>query len=203
VEKLETVIRDIFTTDGEYYISPILECDRDNYTELHRQINGEGSLYLNPVSKDMMWEQTLDGEDRVYSIFNKDDIYCGSLELQNPKSNTPELGINLLETMRKKGIAKRTIAMFAKHVYEIQEMDYFIIRISSNNPHSRHVFEKMGAELIGKEEGSFKKFLKQYGNLVGGVEKGEELFKQFFDEDSENEVIYRYKLLPEIFLKPV
>jgi hypothetical protein len=98
VGKLKTVLRDIFATDGEYYISPILECDRDNYTELHRQINGEGSLYLNPVSKDI---------------------------------------------------------------------------------------------------------LKQYGNLVGGVEKGEELFKQFFDEDSENEVIYRYKLLPEVLGKQV
>jgi RimJ/RimL family protein N-acetyltransferase len=203
VGKLKTVLRDIFATDGEYYISPILECDRDNYTELHRQINGEGSLYLNPVSKDMMWEQTLDGEDMVYSIFNKDDMYCGSLELQNPQSKTPELGINLLETMRNKGIAQRIIALFAKHIYEIKEVDYFLIRISSNNPHSRHVFEKMGAELIGKEEGSFKKFLKQYGNLVGGIEKGEELFKQFFDEDSENEVIYRYKLLPEVLGKQV
>jgi RimJ/RimL family protein N-acetyltransferase len=63
--------------------------------------------------------------------------------------------------MRNKGITQRIIAMFAKHVYEIQEVDYFLIRISSNNQHSRHVFEKIGAELIGKEEGSFKKFLKQ------------------------------------------
>jgi hypothetical protein len=96
VGKLKTVFRNIFATDGEYCISPILECDRDSYTELHRQINGEGSLYLNPVSKDI---------------------------------------------------------------------------------------------------------LKQYGNLVGGVEKGDELIKQFFDEDSENEVIYRYKMLLEVFLK--
>jgi hypothetical protein len=71
VWKLKTVLRDIFATDGEYYISPILECDRDNYTELHRQINGEGSLYLNPVSKDMMWEQTLAGEELFKQFFDE------------------------------------------------------------------------------------------------------------------------------------
>jgi hypothetical protein len=71
VGKLKTVLRDIFATDGEYYISPILECDRDNYTELHRQINGERSLYLNPVSRDMMWEQTLAGEELFKQFFDE------------------------------------------------------------------------------------------------------------------------------------
>lgn len=32
----------------------------------------------------MMWEQVLEGEDKVFSVFEINGDYCGSLELQNP-----------------------------------------------------------------------------------------------------------------------
>lgn len=49
--------RVIYATDGEYTIYPIVAEDCEDYVELHRQIKGENTLFLNPYSKDIMWEQ--------------------------------------------------------------------------------------------------------------------------------------------------
>ena len=36
-----------YTTDGEYSIYQLADEDRYNYTELHRQTNGDTTLFLN------------------------------------------------------------------------------------------------------------------------------------------------------------
>ena len=136
--------REVFATDSEFTICSIADEDRDDYVELHRQLNGETSLYLNPLSKDMMWEQILNNADSVFSLFTANGDYCGSIELQHSDSNTPEIGIDLLESKRNQGIAPKAVRLFAKKVYEIRKVEYFVIRISSKNLHSQHVFEKMG-----------------------------------------------------------
>lgn len=100
---------------------------------------------MNPVSKDMMWEQILKNADSVFSLFTVKEDYCGSIELQQPDSGTPEIGIDLLENKRNQGIAPKALQLFARRVCEIRKVDYFLIRISSNNLHSKYVFEKMGA----------------------------------------------------------
>lgn len=73
--------REMYATDGEFTLYPIADEDRGNYVELHRQLNGNETLFLNPYCKDMMWEQVLSGKDKVYSIFNNNGEYCGSMEL--------------------------------------------------------------------------------------------------------------------------
>lgn len=59
-------------------------------------------------------------------------------------NNTPEIGIDLLENKRNQGIGPKEVRLFARRVCEIRTIDYFLIRISSNNMHSKYVFEKMG-----------------------------------------------------------
>ncbi len=43
--------RKIFAADGEFTICPIANEDRSDYVELHRQLNGEKSLYCESVIK--------------------------------------------------------------------------------------------------------------------------------------------------------
>lgn len=38
--------REIYATDGEYTLLPISDEDRENYIELHRQLNGKQTLFL-------------------------------------------------------------------------------------------------------------------------------------------------------------
>lgn len=72
----------IFAADEDFIICNISDADRSDYVELHRQLNGESSLYLNPISKDMMWEQILNNADSVFSLFTRKEDYCGSIKLQ-------------------------------------------------------------------------------------------------------------------------
>lgn len=183
--------REIFATDGEFIICVISDDDRKDYVELHRQLNGETSLYLNSLSKDMMWEQTLNHAENVFSLFTTDGDYCGSIELQHSDSNTLEIGIDLLESKRNKGITPKAVRLFAKKVCEEKKVDYFLIRISSNNLHSQNVFEKMGAVKIGEEESAFSKFVERFGEIA--EEKGQNLedYKYLFGENGD-EVVCRY-----------
>lgn len=118
----------VYVSDNEFIICPIADEDRDNYVELHRQINGEHTLFLNEHCKDMMWEQVLEGEDKVFSVFEINGDYCGSLELQNPDSDTPEIEIDLFENKRNKGIAPKVVKLLAKRCYKDRKVDYFLIR---------------------------------------------------------------------------
>lgn len=187
--------REIFAADGEFIICMISDGDRKGYVELHRQLNGEASLYLNPLSKDMMWEQTLNHAESIFSLFTADGEYCGSIELQHPDSDTPEIGIDLLENKRNKGIASKAVRLFAKRVCEEKEVNYFLIRISSANLHSQHVFEKMGAVKIGEKESAFSKFVEVFGEIAGEAEQDLEGYKYLFGKHGD-EVVYCYRLDP-------
>lgn len=196
--------RKIFAADEEYLIIPINDEDRDDYVELHRQLNGNETLFLNPICKDMMWEQVLNGKDKIYSIFSKESEYCGSIELQKPETNTPEIGIDLLENKRNQGIGPRTVKIFAKAFYEVSKVDYFLIRISSRNTHSKHVFEKMGVIPLRTTEGVFKTFMKDFKGRISdtaSVDEIEENLMRFWGENAESaeeESVYEYKLTPEL-----
>lgn len=197
--------REIYATDGEYTIHPIVDSDRENYVELHRQLNGEETLFLNPYCKDMMWEQVLGGRDKVFSIYDINDEYCGSMELQRPETDVPEIGIDLIESKRNKGIAARVIKLLAKRAYQDKPVEYYLIRISSRNPHSKHVFEKMGVIPIRTTESTFKIFMKSFKEAMGDIDVSDEvqdrLRKRFAEsENLEEEVVYEYKLVPEMFL---
>lgn len=132
-------------------------------------------------------------------LFTRKGDYCGGIELQQPNSKTPEIGIDLLENKRNQGIAPKAVRLFARRVYEIKKVDYFLIRISSNNQHSKYVFEKMGAVKIGEEETDFVKFAERFRKTA--EENGQDLdkFKHLFRE-SDDEVVYCYNLNPNTFL---
>lgn len=196
--------REIYASDGKYMLFQISDDDRDSYVELHRQLNGESTLFLNPHCKDMMWEQVVDvNEDIVYSIYDNNGEYCGSIELQNYDSATPEIGIDLLENKRNKGIASEVVRLFAKRVYEERQVEYFLIRISSKNQHSRHVFEKMGVIFIGTTESPFDVIMRNCKNVLeemNGNASTQDGLEKDICKDSEKEIIYEYKLIPELFL---
>ncbi len=80
--------------------------------------------------------------NRKYIRYATDGEYCGSIEIQHQEADTPEIGIDLLENKRNKGIAPKVVVILAKRAYQDKTVEYYLIRISSRNPHSKHVFEK-------------------------------------------------------------
>ncbi len=69
--------RKVFVSDEDFIIYNISDADKSDYMELHRQLNGEASLYLNPISKDMMWEQILNNADSVFRYLQERGIIVG------------------------------------------------------------------------------------------------------------------------------
>lgn len=59
----------------------------------------------------------------MFSIFNHDGEYCGSIEIQHPEADTPEIGIDLLENKRNKGIAPKVVVMLAKELIRIKRLN--------------------------------------------------------------------------------
>lgn len=198
--------REIYASDGEYNLLKIAADDRDNYVELKRQLNGEQSLFFNPYCKDMMWQYILEEKDNItYSIFDSYGEYCGSVELQHYKEDIPEIGIELMEKKRNMGIAVKVVKLLAKRAYMDKKVDYFLIRISSNNSHSKYVFEKMGVIPIGIKESNFNKFINTYQENIRNTDNNEDIeniIRPYFDicSNLKEEVIYEYKLIPELFL---
>ena len=190
-------------TDGEGYILyPITDIDKENYVELQIQLEGENSLFYNPISREKLWNEMINDENnKYYSIFDDNGNYCGCIELQNCISETPEIGLNLVESKRNQGIAANVVKLLVQKVCKEQDIDYFLIKILSNNSHSKHVFEKIGAVPIGEEDRNYTLFLKVLGNSLDedSLKRIYDTAKTYMDGD-ENEFVYRYKLLPEAFL---
>lgn len=180
-----------FTSNNKYRLYPIAEEDREEYVELHRQVNGENTLFKNPMVMDLMWEETINGKTKVYSIYNMEGQFCGSIELQKPTSDTPEIGIDLLESYRNKGVAPSVVPLFAKAVCKQRNVQYFIIRITASNSHSKHVFEKLGAEFIEEEESLYKKIMKKFIGLRESTEEASKLAEKY---EADDEPVYVYKL---------
>lgn len=191
--------REIYATDGEYKIAPLSENDRENYAKSQKQLNAN-SLFSDPICKDYMWKQALGDDDfKIFVIFDGNDEYCGSIELPNPQSETPELGINILESKQNKGIAPRTIKLFAEKLYSEKPFKYFIIKISSENTHSKYVFEKLGAVYSDTVENDFNLFIKKIRKEMKGVELSRDTLndiEKIFGENAETETVYEYKLYP-------
>lgn len=180
-----------FTFNNKYRLYPIAEENREDYVELHRQVNGENTLFKYPMVMDLMWEETINGKTKVYSIYNMEGKFCGSIELQKPTSYTSEIGIDLLESFRNKGVAPSVVPLFAKAVCKQQNVQYFKIRITASNSHSKHVFEKLGAKFIEEEESSYKKIMKKIIGLKEGAEEASKLADKY---EADDEPVYVYKL---------
>lgn len=194
--------REIYATDGEYTLCPIAEEDREIYCELCKQVSENPELYYEHISKKSIWSTVLYMSDKNYSIFDRDGDYCGNVSLQRPESKEPEIGVDLMEGKRNKGIAARAIKMLAKKAYEENGYESFTIRALEKNTHSRHMIEKLGAVLENKEN----PYRRRIDNLLKSAEKTECedtkkcLIKTAEDFEQCTEIAYVYRYTPDMFI---
>lgn len=196
--------KEIYAAGEGYILYPLSDIDRDNHVELKRQVNGDNTLFLNPATKDIMWNAAIRRDkDILFSIYEENGEYCCCIELQNFRSTTPEIGIDLMESKSNHGIAAKAVRLLVQKVCAEQSVDYFLIKIMSNNPHSRHVFEKMGAEFIGEEDRPFIAMMKEINDsaIKEKLNSMADVIKAQMNDTDDNAVVYRYKLLPDTLNK--
>ncbi len=195
---------DVYTTDGYLSLIKLSEEDKDNYIELLKQISEINGFYDNPDNVELVWRTAFSRNELDYSIYDASGEYCGNIVLNHWEEPTPEIGIDLVEPKRNKGIAAKCIKLLARRVYEERnDIEHFILRVSSGNPHSRHMIEKMGAIYIGEEETLIKLAMKVIKDVMEGEDykKVQDRYREFLEKkpEAEKEVVYRYKLTSDVF----
>lgn len=186
--------REILVHNDRYALSKLLESDREEYVELQRQINGDTTFFLNPLSKDIMWDSAL-SDKGLFIILDEEMNLCGSVELKD-ESRTPEIGISILEKCRNKGIARNAVDLLMELTYDPENIDYYLVRIEIDNAHSRHVFEKMGAEFLGEDMSTLNRF-KEYLEKNSWEEKHKEQLSDLYSMFEGNAKVIQYKLEPK------
>lgn len=182
--------REIYATDGEITIYHLSEDDMEEYLKLYF-----GNEEIDEFIKRIAFKHT----DNNYSIYDKNDEYCGNLDLQNPNSNTPEFGIELVENKRNQGIGPKAIKLFAKDTYNRRNIKYFILRAKRSNTHSRHVLEKLGCTYVETEPNRIKEYVAELEKIMERP-LSEKAKKIALSPPDENEEIMIYKYMPDAFL---
>ena len=146
-------MRRIIATTDRLYIREIEDGDQDLVYTLSQEssvLSGmqQDKEYIE-LYKKFNWEEAT--KPTIYNgmIFLKDtDEFVGKICMQYIDRPTPELGIDIMKAYQNKGLAPEAIYAFCNHYFTSSGVSEIMVRISKENAHSIHVFEKLGAEYV-------------------------------------------------------
>lgn len=78
------------------------------------------------------------------------ETFVGRICMKHINETMPELGIEILNTYQNKGYGPEAIKAFCKWYANEYNVNEVSVRIKIENTHSIHIFEKLGAKLIGQ-----------------------------------------------------
>ena len=175
------------------------EEDKENYIALFK----ENSLVANAVGDEQgkefcefTWEKNKE-ENAIYiSVFDPSGKeYLGNLIIRYPDKEMPELGLDILRKYQRRRFGYNSVKLLCKTLSK--EIEYFLVRVYSDNVASNALVRLLGAEEIGNEVNEFEAIITRMKSALGdaiaelpGLSKEEE--KAMFDK---NYIIqYRLKL---------
>lgn len=204
MQKTDYFLEDGMFAETEHYI--MKECcaaDKESYVALYK----ENSIFASATSGmnkkefddyvEFAWTSFAEEDAIRVSVFKKDTSeYIANIVLRNLNSDTPELGIDVLQNFQRQGIASEVIPKFASRIMELQKINYFLVRIYSDNVASTELFKKLGAVYIGNELSEVAAFLMKAKDLLG--EKYDELLESHseVEETANQNYIVHYKYIP-------
>lgn len=191
--------REIYISDENYYLSMLTEEDKDEYMKLFMEVNATTDYFESQENFNIIWKAAMARKNQ-FSIFNKSGNYCGNIMLKYQETEHPEIGIDIVDLYRNQGIAPRIIKLFARKKYEEHPVEYYVLRVSSKNLHSKHVIEKMGAIPDDSEDLFFQRIVDVCKEILGeeSYGKAKKQAEEILYVDDEK--IYQYKYLPILFL---
>ncbi len=184
----------VFAEDEIFVLSRYESVDQDLYLKAWSETFANTQVYTDENVKQKSWEDVLSNTNKLQlKVIDKLTLeYVGEVMLMKLDTAEPEIGIQLLRKYHSQGIGTRVMNLFVDKLKSVLQIDYFSIRILSDNYISQRMFEKMGAVKIG-EEG------KEYAELMHRImqEMGREKFEETIKEDLEKTQRYTicYRLL--------
>jgi len=143
----------IIATTQRIYIREIKETDRELVFNLSQESSimrgiQQDSEYI-ALYKQFNWEEATKPNTYNGMIFLKDsNCFVGKICMQYIDSLEPELGIDIMSSMQNRGYGPEAIVAFCRYYFELRKIDRVKVRISRDNKHSIHVFEKLGAQFV-------------------------------------------------------
>lgn len=185
----------VFAEDDKYMLSRYEDTEQDLYLKVWNETFEKSPVRCDDNFKQKSWEDVLTDTTKLYlKISDKiSHEYVGEVSLTQLDTETPELGIHLLRKYQSQGIGTRVMNLFVVKLKKVFRVEYFSVRIFSDNYISQRMFEKMGAVKTG-EEG------KDYTELMYKImqEMGREAFETVIGKDFEK--TQRYIICYKIFL---
>lgn len=188
------------TSDDKYTLRKEREEDKQVYFDLYKKTSILAEKMPPNMFQDFFenqWKNRRQENSLYVSIFERNDLeYLGNIVLKNLESRTPELGIDVVKKHQRKGVAYDTLKMFMKWASETYgDIEFFLVRIYSDNLASLNLFQKLGAIEIGEEPSEYQIFLNQCKEHMGKEEYEKAKKKNPDMEDiAGRRYIARYKL---------
>lgn len=185
----------VFIEDEKYVLSRYEVTEQDLYLKAWNE-NFENS----PVSNDenfkrKSWDDVLSDTNKLQlKIIDKlTQDYVGEVILMKLDTETPELGIQLLQKYHGQGIGTRVMNLFVDKLRTVLQIEFFSVRIRNNNYISQRMFEKMGAIKIGEEGKDHAELMYKIMHDMGR-EKYEEIIKEDFEKTQRYTLCYRLEV---------
>lgn len=142
---------DLIATTARLVIRKIKDGDQD----LVYGLSQESSLLANFLKDDeyvelyrkVCWDETNDHNTYNGMIFLKDSgKFVGKICMQHIDRDLPELGIDIMKAHQNHGYGPEAIIAFCNWYSVTYGLREAKVRISQENTHSIHIFEKIGAK---------------------------------------------------------
>lgn len=143
----------IFAETEQYLLRQILPQDRPDYEQLALHTLPD-FLHLPQDAQNQavvhVWDTLQEDTHLTCTLIQKaDHAFCGFCQLQWIFSPTPEIGIALLPSFQKQGIALEVLPIFMQQAKKILPISYFTAKVKQDNLPSQRLAEKLGGTLAG------------------------------------------------------
>lgn len=184
----------VFVEDERYVLSRYEVAEQDLYLMVWNETFESTPMFQNEKFKQKAWDDVLlDTTKLQLKIIDKlEQEYVGEVTLMKIDTETPELGIQLLRKYQEQGIGTRVMNLFIDKLKSVLQIEFFVIRIISDNYVSQKMFEKMGAIKIGEEGKEYAEMMRKIMQDFG--DKFEEVMKEDFEKTKRYIIWYKLEV---------
>ena len=153
--------------------------DRNVYERLLLETPEARPGYRLEKLTDLYWDMVLHSGDFNFMVYEDSLGYCGNISLQHLENDSPEIGIELFEECRNRGIGPKAVKLLIREEQKYRPKESYKVRISSKNEHSIYVFEKLGAVRTDTQENIYKNLITYLQQMVNesGIKEQEDVIQ--------------------------
>lgn len=131
-------------SDTDYSDYEIIEMENP-FTKYGMRFHASFSEYMQELWKDFLSERSFVCTVRKAS----NNEFCGYCQINNVRTEEPELGIRLLKNVHNQGIGFHSLKLLMTEYARLSGKEYFISKVDPQNYASQRLMEKLG----GKPDG--------------------------------------------------